>query len=129
MSTATLALGFRLTDPAGPARLRPPVDPVDAVPTLDLVVKARTGDQDAVDELFARYEIRLRRWAHGRLPAAARSFRSTKWVLIRRSAKKRNAFRVSALFFMPNICTSIMQRSLTGPRGAPPASGPAACFA
>jgi len=72
MSTATLALGFPLTDPADPARLRPPVDPVDATPTLDLVIKARTGDQDAVDELFARYETRLRRWAHGRLPVAAR---------------------------------------------------------
>jgi RNA polymerase sigma-70 factor (ECF subfamily) len=73
MSTATLALsGFPLTDRADSARLRPPVDPVDAAPTLDLVIKARTGDQDAVDELFARYETRLRRWAHGRLPAAAR---------------------------------------------------------
>lgn len=73
MSTATLALsGFPLTDRADSARLRPPVDPADAAPTLDLVIKARTGDQDAVDELFARYETRLRRWAHGRLPAAAR---------------------------------------------------------
>ena len=74
MSTATFALdGFPLMDPAGPTRARPPVDAPDAAPTLDLVIKARTGDQDAVDELFARYEIRLRRWAHGRLPAAARS--------------------------------------------------------
>ena len=73
MSTATFALdGFPLMDPAGPTRARPPVDAPDAAPTLDLVIKARTGDQDAVDELFARYEIRLRRWAHGRLPAAAR---------------------------------------------------------
>src|SRR6266853_1066999 len=39
--------------------------------------------------------------------AAARSFRSTKWTLIRRSAKKRSAARVSELFFTPKICTSI----------------------
>ena len=34
---------------------------------------------------------------------AARSIRSTKWVLTRRSAKKRCALRVSALFFTPKI--------------------------
>jgi RNA polymerase sigma factor (sigma-70 family) len=40
--------------------------------TLDLVRRARQGDQAATDELFARYEQRLRRWAHGRLPVQAR---------------------------------------------------------
>src|SRR6266550_4428453 len=39
--------------------------------------------------------------------AAARSFRSTKWTLMRRSAKKRSAARVSELFFTPKICTSM----------------------
>src|ERR1041384_3525194 len=39
---------------------------------------------------------------------AARSLRSTKWVLTRRSAKKRSAARVSALFRIPKICTSIL---------------------
>jgi len=34
---------------------------------------------------------------------AARSFKSTKCVLIRRSAKNRNAARVSALLRIPNI--------------------------
>jgi hypothetical protein len=38
---------------------------------------------------------------------AARSLRSTKWVLTRRSAKKRSAFLVSVLFFVPNTWTSI----------------------
>jgi RNA polymerase sigma-70 factor (ECF subfamily) len=40
--------------------------------TSDLVQRARSGDQTATDDLFVRYETRLRRWAHGRLPVAAR---------------------------------------------------------
>jgi RNA polymerase sigma-70 factor (ECF subfamily) len=73
MSTATVALGGpRLMDEADHRPFPRTVEPPDAVPTLDLVIKARAGDQDAVDELFGRYEIRLRRWAHGRLPVAAR---------------------------------------------------------
>jgi RNA polymerase sigma-70 factor (ECF subfamily) len=45
--------------------------------TLDLVQRARSGDQAALNTLFARYETRLRRWAHGRLPAAARGAMDT----------------------------------------------------
>lgn len=40
--------------------------------TVRLVARARTGDEAALRELFARYEVRLRRWAHGRLPAGTR---------------------------------------------------------
>jgi RNA polymerase sigma-70 factor (ECF subfamily) len=43
---------------------------VDA--TVELVQRARAGDQAAYDALFVRYEQRLRRWAHGRLPRDAR---------------------------------------------------------
>lgn len=39
--------------------------------------------------------------------AAARSLRSTKCVFTRRSLKKRRALRVSALFFVPKIWTSM----------------------
>ena len=42
---------------------------------------------------------------------AARSCRSTKWVLMRRSAKKRSALRVSVLFRMPKIWTSMGRES------------------
>lgn len=38
--------------------------------------------------------------------AAGLSNKSTKWVLILRSEKKRSAFRVSALFLIPKIWTS-----------------------
>jgi RNA polymerase sigma-70 factor (ECF subfamily) len=40
--------------------------------TIDLVQRARSGDRTALDALFSRYETRLRRWAHGRLPGGAR---------------------------------------------------------
>jgi RNA polymerase sigma-70 factor (ECF subfamily) len=40
--------------------------------TFSLVVRARGGDRAALDELCARYLPRLRRWAHGRLPAWTR---------------------------------------------------------
>jgi RNA polymerase sigma-70 factor, ECF subfamily len=41
-------------------------------PTIELVVKARAGDRLAVEALLQRCLPKLRRWAHGRLPAAAR---------------------------------------------------------
>ena len=43
-------------------------------PTLsvDLLARAKSGDADALNDLCARYLPRLRKWAHGRLPAYAR---------------------------------------------------------
>ncbi len=41
-------------------------------PTIELVVRARGGDRDAVEALLQRCLPDLKRWAHGRLPAAAR---------------------------------------------------------
>ena len=41
-------------------------------PTLELVVKARDGDREAVEALLQRCIPSLKRWAHGRLPSAAR---------------------------------------------------------
>src|SRR5215470_17394035 len=45
--------------------------------TLSLVVRARGGDRCALDELCLRYMPRLRRWAHGRLPAWSRQMIDT----------------------------------------------------
>jgi RNA polymerase sigma-70 factor (ECF subfamily) len=45
--------------------------------TLSLVVRARGGDRSALDELCLRYMPRLRRWAHGRLPAWSRQMIDT----------------------------------------------------
>jgi RNA polymerase sigma factor (sigma-70 family) len=41
-------------------------------PTIELVVKARAGDRQAVEALLQRCLPGLKRWAHGRLPATAR---------------------------------------------------------
>jgi RNA polymerase sigma factor (sigma-70 family) len=40
--------------------------------SFQLLLRARTGDPDAVELLCARYLPRLHRWARGRLPRAAR---------------------------------------------------------
>ena len=45
--------------------------------TADLLHRARLGDADAVNELFARYLPSLRRWARGRLPRWTRDLRDT----------------------------------------------------
>jgi RNA polymerase sigma-70 factor, ECF subfamily len=36
--------------------------------SVKLLARIRQGDSSAIDQLFARYLPRLRRWAHGRLP-------------------------------------------------------------
>jgi RNA polymerase sigma-70 factor (ECF subfamily) len=41
--------------------------------SFQLVLRAREGDDEALGQLCARYLPRLQRWAHGRLPAWARS--------------------------------------------------------
>ena len=41
-------------------------------PTIELVIRAREGDRMAVEALLQRSIPDLKRWAHGRLPAAAR---------------------------------------------------------
>jgi len=44
----------------------------NATASFELVQRANSGDQQALEALFARYLPRLQRWAHGRLPQAAR---------------------------------------------------------
>lgn len=57
-------------DPSRPERVAPTA--VDAESTFDLLARARSGDERALEPLFARYLPRLRRWASGRLPRWAR---------------------------------------------------------
>ena len=45
--------------------------------TADLLQRARLGDVDALNQLFARYLPSLRRWARGRLPSWTRDLRDT----------------------------------------------------
>lgn len=45
--------------------------------TLHLLTRARAGDDEALEKLFARYLRPLRRWASGRLPKWARDMTDT----------------------------------------------------
>ena len=45
--------------------------------TFQLLSRARTGDQDAIERLFARHLKPLQRWASGRLPKWARDLADT----------------------------------------------------
>jgi RNA polymerase sigma-70 factor (ECF subfamily) len=45
--------------------------------TIELLARARTGDQSALDSLVERSIPPLRRWARGRLPQHARSLQET----------------------------------------------------
>ena len=42
-------------------------------PTIELVVRAREGDRRAVEAVLQRCIPQLKRWAHGKLPSAARN--------------------------------------------------------
>jgi len=50
---------------------------VNPASTVELVDRARKGDQAALDRLFDRYAAPLRRWATGRLPRWARDLTDT----------------------------------------------------
>lgn len=63
---------------------RPPISPSplarerdDLESTVDLIERARRGDQDAIEQLFERHRRPLQRWASGRLPAWARALADT----------------------------------------------------
>jgi len=46
-------------------------------PTVDLIIRARGGDSSALNAILQRCLPPLTRWAHGRLPAAARGHLDT----------------------------------------------------
>jgi RNA polymerase sigma factor (sigma-70 family) len=57
------------------ARAGNAVDDLDS--TFELISRARTGDQAAIERLFARHLKPLQRWASGRLPKWARDLAAT----------------------------------------------------
>jgi RNA polymerase sigma factor (sigma-70 family) len=59
---------------------RPQPDPSGATPALssiELLVRIKGGDDQALEALCARYLPRIKRWAHGRLPASSRGMLDT----------------------------------------------------
>jgi RNA polymerase sigma factor (sigma-70 family) len=63
--------------PAATSAAPPDTGGSDAESTFDLIDRARAGDADAVERLFARHLHPLRRWASGRLPGWARDLADT----------------------------------------------------
>ncbi len=69
----------------------------ELVSTAVLVERYRQGDERACDELLHRYLPMLRRWAHGRLPAYARSTAETDdlvQVTLQRALRQLGRFEV-----------------------------------
>ena len=63
--------------------------------TFDLVERAKAGDDDALNHLFARYLPSLRRWASGRLPRWTRDLMDTDDLVqetVVRAVKRINRF-------------------------------------
>ncbi len=54
---------------------------LDSVTSSAVLDRARAGDSDALDALVQAYLPRMRRWASGRLPAAARGMEDTEDVV------------------------------------------------
>jgi RNA polymerase sigma-70 factor (ECF subfamily) len=50
---------------------------MDSESSVELLQRLKSGDADALDRLFARYLVPLRKWAHGRLPRYARGMTET----------------------------------------------------
>jgi len=66
-----------LSDMAISPAVRPDDDNRESLTSFELVLRAKTGDERARDLLIERYQARLRRWAHGRLPPSARGAHET----------------------------------------------------
>lgn len=64
-------------DPDAPDRLPSSGSSTDLESTFHLIERARQGDAQAVERLFARHVKPLRRWTSGRLPAWARDLIDT----------------------------------------------------
>jgi RNA polymerase sigma-70 factor, ECF subfamily len=73
-STARLQSRPAMTDEEHDRDTPAPPDsaPLSATSSFDLVLRANRGEAQALEALIARYLPRLQRWAHGRLPPAAR---------------------------------------------------------
>jgi RNA polymerase sigma factor (sigma-70 family) len=55
--------------------------------SIQLLALAKAGDSDALDALIRRYLPRLRRWARGRLPTAARGMLDTEDIVMETAMK------------------------------------------
>jgi RNA polymerase sigma-70 factor, ECF subfamily len=102
----------------------------DAHSSFALLLRARRGDEDACNELCARYLPRLRRWAHGRLPGWARQHLDTEDIVqdtlmhsVRQlpdfTPEHERAFCAYVSQALRNRLRDAVRRALTRPSGQP----------
>jgi RNA polymerase sigma-70 factor (ECF subfamily) len=102
----------------------------DAHSSFALLLRARAGDEEACNELCARYLPRLRRWAHGRLPPWARQHLDTEDIVqdtLMQSIRKvegfapqhERAFCAYVSEALRNRLRDAMRRAMTRPAGRP----------
>lgn len=102
----------------------------EAHSSVSLVLRARDGDEEARDELCARYLPRLRRWAHGRLPLWAREHLDTEDIVqdtllqsVRRlpafSPQHEQAFCAYVCEALRNRITDVLRRAARRPLSEP----------
>lgn len=107
-----------------------PEDSSDAHSSFALLQRARNGDEEACNELCARYLPRLRRWAHGRLPDWARQHLDTEDIVqdtLMQSVRQLPAFtpqheRAFCAYVsqaLRNRLRDAVRRALTRPSGQP----------
>lgn len=102
----------------------------DMESSFALVMRARDGDQAARNELCARYLPRLRRWAHGRLPAWARDHLDTEDIVqdtLMQSVRRLDQFTPDHEHaFCAYVCQALRNRLRDALRraAARPAGGP-----
>jgi RNA polymerase sigma-70 factor, ECF subfamily len=105
----------------------------DVSSSLSLVLRARDGDDAAREELCARYLPRLRRWAHGRLPVAARDHLDTEDIVqdtLMQSVRRldqflpqhEHAFCAYVCETLRNRLRDAVRRAAARPSGAPMSS-------
>jgi RNA polymerase sigma-70 factor (ECF subfamily) len=78
VASAIVAAGSSMLTAAAVAG---PVTTPDPESSIVLVERVRNGDAEALDHLFSRYLVRLKRWAHGRLPPYARAMDNTEDIV------------------------------------------------
>ena len=110
---------------------------VNAASSLSLLMRARNGDEAARNELCTRYLPRLRRWAHGRLPAWVRDHLDTEDIVqdtlmqsVRRletfTPEHERAFCAYVCQAMRNRLHDVVRRASRRPIGGPiPTDAPA----
>jgi RNA polymerase sigma-70 factor (ECF subfamily) len=94
----------------------------NAESSLALLLRAQSGDEAARDELCARYLPRLRRWAHGRIPAGARNHLDTEDIVqdtLLRSVRRLDDFTPNhERAFCAYVCEALRNRVRDAARSA-----------